>query len=86
MGLPGQPPTTGVTAILATSWSDTIAALNIILPVPLAASPTVGLSLVQENNDPNVPENTEVTGAPAQTVILVGWLTVGNGFTVMVKF
>lgn len=56
-----------------------------MLPVPLAANPTAVLSLVQVNVAPEVPENGTDTGSPPHTTTLLGWLTDGNGFTVMVN-
>jgi hypothetical protein len=57
-----------------------------ILPVPLAASPMAGLSLVQLNTVPTtVPEKlTAVVVALLQRIWLAGAVTVGVGFTVIV--
>lgn len=84
-GLPGQPLMIGVTVILAISWVETPVDVKFRLPMPLAPRPMAVLSFDQEKMAPDDPENVAVTGAPPQTEILAGWLTVGNGLTVMVK-
>ncbi len=56
-----------------------------MLPTPLAPSPILVLSLVQLKVDPAVPVNGTLMAAPAQTVTLFGWLTLGNGLTTMVN-
>jgi len=58
-----------------------------ILPVPDAAKPIEGVLLVQLYTVPATApvKLTGAVGVLAHTVWLAGWLTVGVGFTVMVK-
>ena len=79
----------GVTVIVATT--GVVPALTAVkapmFPVPAAASPILGVSLVQLKVDPAVPVNvTAVVSAPLHTTWSEGSVMVGVGFTVIVKF
>ena len=88
-GVPVHPLAVGVTVMVAMIGLlvELVAANDAILPLPLAASPMAVLLFVQLNA---VPETvslklTEPVVVPLQTVWSGGSLTVGVGFTVMVK-
>lgn len=83
-GMPGQPFSVGITVKLPVVGAPTLAAVKLMLPVPLAPSPMAVLEFVQINVGLTVPLKGTVTMAPEQTVWLGGSTTVGIGFTVMV--
>ncbi len=63
-----------------------LVAVKFRLPVPLAPRPMAVLLFVQLYTVPaTVPVKVCVTVAPAHTVWLAGWFTVGIGFTVIVN-
>ena len=77
----------GVTVMVATTGATPalVAAKAAMLPVPLAASPIEGVSLVQLYAVP-VPEKfTTAVFDPLHTTWSTGSVTVGVGFTVMVN-
>ena len=93
IGVPGQTPpvvdNTGVTVMVATCVVGLVFCVTnaAILPVPLAARPILGLLFVQLKEVPGK-EPVKVTAAvnsPLHVVWLPTGLTVGSGFTVMVK-
>ena len=72
--------------MFATVETTTVAAVNEILPVPLAANPIAGLSFVQVYVVPGVVAvKFTVVIAPPQVVTLAGWFTCAEGLTVIVK-
>lgn len=83
--VPGHPATVGVTVIVAVT-GDAVALVAVnapMLPVPLAAKPMAVLLFVQLKVGLPVPVKlTAVVVAPAQTVWLVGAVTVGRDVTV----
>ena len=84
---PVQVPYLGVTVMVATSGEEAaLLALNeAMFPLPLAAKLIDGLSLIQ-SNAVAVPENEILpVAAPLQTSRSNGAVTLGVGFTVMVK-
>ncbi len=82
---PAQPIDVGVTAILASVGALTLAAVKLMLPVPVAPSPMVVFELVQSKAGAPVPVKLTVTGAPAHTISFAGAAIVGTIFTSMVN-
>ena len=87
-GVPAQPLTVGVTVIVAVIGAEVVlVAVNPgRLPAPLAPKPIVGSEFVQEKLPP-VGVLTKIGGFTTtllHTVMFVGTVTVGVGFTVMV--
>ena len=86
--VPLHPPNTGVTVIVATTGATPpfTAANAPILPVPEAASPIDGVSLIQLKVAPPVPTKfTAVVLAPLHTTWSAGSVTVAVGLTVIVN-
>jgi hypothetical protein len=87
-GVPVHGPSTGVTVIVAVIGSAValVAVNDAMLPLPDAASPIAVFEFVQLNVDPAVPVKfTAVVAVPAHKVWFAGSVTVGVGFTVIVK-
>lgn len=88
-GVPVQPLADGVTLMVAIiGLADVLTAVKpLILPVPLPARPMDGVLLVQLKVEPAtvLVKFKAFTGAPLQTITFAGTVTVGVGFTVMVK-
>ena len=88
IGVPVQPPALGVTVMVATNGPLVVFVVTNgrISPVPDAARPIAVLSFVQLNVEPGVPLNVIIAVvAPVQYALLLTGVTVGIGFTVMVK-
>jgi hypothetical protein len=87
-GVPAQPLTVGVTVIVAVMGAVVVLVAVKLgrLPVPLAANPIAGSEFVQKKLPP-VGVLTKIGGFTTtllHTVMFVGTVTVGVGFTVMV--
>jgi len=92
IGVPVQPPATGVTVMVATSGPVValVAVNGAMSPAPDAANPIAGLVLVQLNTVPGTVPAVPLNGiskvvAPLQYALLVTAATVGVGLTVIVK-
>lgn len=88
LGVPVQPLAVGVTVMVeVTAAEPVLVAVNAgVLPVPLAASPIDVLELVHAKVAPatGLVKLLAATAVPLQTVLVVGTVTVGVGFTVTV--
>ena len=82
---PGQPLSTGVTVIVATSTFSGLAEAKEILPVPEGGRPMFGLLFVHPKVAPGVPAKATFTVEPPQAEALAGWPIVGVGDTEMLK-
>ena len=82
---PGQPFPLGVTIRFPVVGLPTLAAVKLILPLPLAPRPMATLEFVQLKLGFPVPLKLTTTIALEHTVWLGGSVTVGTGFIVMVK-
>ena len=85
-GVPVQPFSEGVTVMVVVVGLDTLAAVKLMLPEPVAGNPMPGLLLVQLSiGFPEGLVNVMVTVLPAQALWFPGLSTAGAGLTVMVK-
>ena len=85
-GIPVQPPRDGMTIILPVVSTGKLAAVNAILPVPLAPSPIVVLLFVQEKVAPEVPVKDNITVVSAQKLVSGIGFTTGDPMTEILKF
>ncbi len=84
-GVPLQLPTTGVAVMVAVCAIATLAAVKLILPLPLAGSPIAGLLLVQLTVAPGEALNAIPATSRPQACTGAGCSSVGAGLTVMVN-
>src|SRR5690349_20515984 len=84
---PSQVPFCGVIRMVAISWFVTLAAVNMMFPVPEIPRPMAGLSFVQLKVVlfAGLPESVMLMGVPLQTSTSSGTFATGVGFTVMLN-